>query len=166
MSNFDTLCNDELDIIFNFLSLYDIFSTKLLNKKFYFYMNTDFRLENYIYKRANMEIIKKNTIYLEKIIILHDKSGSTDYHFINDDLKDMHNLKILKLRYEKLTDEGLKYISNIQKLNLDWNTIITDEGLKYISNIKKLCFFYNKNITNKGLKYIPYVKKLSLAMKI
>lgn len=104
MSNFDTLCDDELNVIFNFLPLHYILSIKLLNKKFYFFMNTDFRLENYIYKRANMEIIKKNTKYLEKIIILHDKSGSTDYHFINDDLKDMHNSKILKLHYEKLTD--------------------------------------------------------------
>ena len=39
---------------------------------------------------------------------------------------------------ENITDEGLKYIPNIQKLNLYDNKNITDEGLKYITNIKEL----------------------------
>ena len=37
----------------------------------------------------------------------------------------------------KITDKGLKYIPNVQKLLFDISENITDEGLKYIPNIQR-----------------------------
>ena len=39
-----------------------------------------------------------------------------------------------------ITDEGLKYLTNIHTLIFDCNDNITDEGLKYLTNINKLRF--------------------------
>lgn len=47
---------------------------------------------------------------------------------------------------DNFTDNGLKYILNILKMNLYCNIIITDEGLKYITNVLELDLRDNINI--------------------
>ena len=155
--SFANLCGDELNIIFNYLSQHDVWSIKLLNKYYEYFMDTEFRLENYVHKKGNIKMIKKHARYLEKIIISgHD--GITD-----DILMDMHNLKILDLCYNNtITDNGLKNIPDIQKLTLKRNMKITDNGLKYIPNIKILNLTWNNRITDGGLKHIPNIRVLNL----
>lgn len=69
---------------------------------------------------------------------------------------------------KQITDEGLKYLSNLEKLqylNLD-DTNITDVGLKYLKNLKslkELDLFYTK-VTDKGIQELASVKSLTLLM--
>ena len=118
---FSDLCRDELNIIFNFLSLKDIWSARLLSKNYDNFINTDFILKSYVHSESNMNIIKKYDRHLEKIIIFgHD-------NFVDGDLVDMCNLKILDIpKNNKITDSGLIYISDIKELNLFFNRNITD----------------------------------------
>ena len=38
----------------------------------------------------------------------------------------------------KITDEGLKYLTNAMKINLSFCEKITDEGLKYLTNANSI----------------------------
>lgn len=59
-------------------------------------------------------------------------------------------------RCASITNKGLQNLSscrNIKELTIGGNSI-SDEGLKYLSNIPKLTFIDVSNITDKGLKYL------------
>jgi methylthioribose-1-phosphate isomerase len=50
-----------------------------------------------------------------------------------------------------ITDNGLRYLVGIMKLNLNMNRKITDNGLKYLKSIKRLKVYCNTNITKNGV---------------
>jgi hypothetical protein len=58
----------------------------------------------------------------------------------------------LSFTYTNLYDEDLKQLQYFSgTLNLSFDECITDNGLKYLQNVKKLNL-YNTDITNQGLK--------------
>lgn len=150
------ICNDVLNVILNFLPLTDIYSMKLLNKYYGEFIDTNFMLENYVHPKANKNIIQKHQNYLKKIIICNDKNIYDDY------LAGCNKLEVLDLKFSNITDKELKFIPNVQKLSLYYNTKITDEGLKFISNVRYLGLGFNNNITDKGLKFISNATHLIL----
>jgi len=120
---FTHLCDDELNIIINFLPFDDIWSVRLLNTNYKKFMDSDFKLENCVHRTVNINIVNRYRKYLQKIVI----TGYSGNDVYDDDMIDLCNLKILALPYnQKITDDGLKYISGIQKLDLYRNKNITD----------------------------------------
>ena len=86
-----------------------------------------------------------------------------------------------KIGFDKITDNGLKYLSNIKHSNIEnsgniitdkglknlqrVHTIFfprhnTDKGLKYFSNVNTIYLTNNPNITNEGLKYLTGVENI------
>lgn len=51
-----------------------------------------------------------------------------------------------------MTDEGLKYLSNVQRINLT-NTYVTNEGMKYLSEVPIIDLELT-NVTSVGEKYL------------
>ena len=56
------------------------------------------------------------------------------------------------MKIQKITDEGIKGLTNLTSLNLCNNKITTDEGIKGLINLKSLYLIGNNKITNKRLK--------------
>lgn len=83
MTKLVDLCNDELDIVFNFLPLRDLLLIRMINKYIYDFFDKNFKLENYIHTTINKIIINKYAKYLKKIII------SNDNNITNNDLRGM-----------------------------------------------------------------------------
>jgi internalin A len=84
-------------------------------------------------------------------------------------LKDLPNLKVLRLYDPVFTNEGLKIVSTLptlETLSIE-DTKITDEGLKTLGSLPNLQYLqiYNAEITDEGLKFaskFPNLKGLSL----
>ena len=155
------MCNDTLNYIFNYLPTDNIYKLKSLNKQFNDFIDNQFILTNYYCDKLNKNIIEKHKNDLNKIMCVScDDSINWD---LNDrDLMGLNKLDTLILPLNKITNEGLKYIPNIQHLNLHYNKNITNKGLKYIPNIQYLDLYFNEKITNEGLKYIPNIQYLNL----
>ena len=54
----------------------------------------------------------------------------------------------------KITNEGLKYLTNVTSINLFCCNQITDEGLKYLTNATSICLYYCKKITADGKEWL------------
>ena len=114
-------------------------------------------LPKYLYSNILLYINKKTivNIYNKSINLwlqYHELTIRNSYML----LLSSSSFKLLKLKLYNITDEDLKYIPNIE--DLDINSNITDKGLKYISNIKILNIYLNTNITDIGLNYISNMK--------
>lgn len=102
---------------------------------------------------------------------MHKDIHSLVVHSLTDDdikkLLIFQELRFLTIQYsrdgkkQKITDEGLKYLSdlpNLVSLEIRGHNQITNDGLKYISSIKTLKWLKLlelDNITDEGLKYLP-----------
>ena len=70
---------------------------------------------------------------------------------------------IPKIYHDRLIDEGIKNLSQLQALNLDRNEKITDEGIKNLSQLQTLNLNYNKKITDEGIKNLSQLQTLNLS---
>jgi len=72
----------------------------------------------------------------------------------------------LALSRSKITDKGLRYLSELTKLNrIDLtDTLITDKGLDYLSPLERweLLFIAGTEITDRGMKVFSSVKSLGM----
>ena len=136
------LNDDTLNVALNYLPIDIIYKLKLLNKQFNNFIDNEFVLINYYYHKINKNIIKKHYINLRKIIIYiypNNSRYNLNHRLEDNDMVDLNKLEILINPYDEyITDNGLKYIPNIQHLSLCNNKNITDDGLKYISKISIL----------------------------
>lgn len=110
---------------------------------------------------------------------MHKDIHSLVVHSLTDDdikkLLIFQELRFLTIQYsrdgkkQKITDEGLKYLSdlpNLVSLEIRGQNQITNDGLKYISNIKTLKWLKLlelDNITDEGLKYLPNLVSLFIS---
>jgi len=79
-------------------------------------------------------------------------------NIINEDLKYLENIQHLDLREcNQITDEGLKYLNNVRHLDLRECKKITDEGLKHLKNVQYLNLYGCNQITDEGLKHLKNV---------
>ena len=81
-----------------------------------------------IQNKINLEELTDN-----KLLAISQYYDMTEFHISNDD---------------EITDDGIKYMTHIRKLNLECNEQITDEGIKHMTQMQKL------NLT---LAYVSYV---------
>ena len=65
-------------------------------------------------------------------------------------------------RNNTITNNGLKFFTNLTSLNLCNNNIITDNGLKTLTNLTELNLCDNNTITDDGLETLTNLKKLDL----
>lgn len=77
-------------------------------------------------------------------------------------LHNLKNLKHLRLQGVYITNEGLRYLSKIEYLEINFNDRITDEGLEFIKNVKCLILPYNTKITESGLKLLKNLENFDL----
>lgn len=103
----------------------------------------------------------------ENLVRILDFTGLTT-SIVDSDLKYLLLLSEVEVIHLSncinITDEGLKYLSGLQKLrilNLD-ETNITDAGLKYIKNLKSLQYLdlAHTKVTDKGIIVLGEMKTL------
>ena len=63
----------------------------------------------------------------------------------------------------KITDEGLKYLTNAISVNLNGCNQITNEGLKYLTNATSINLKNCRKITDEGLKYLTNATSINLS---
>ena len=61
---------------------------------------------------------------------------------------------------KKISDNGIKGLSNITSLKLRRNDNISDEGIRELWNLTYLDLWYNEQITNKGTKGLSKIKTI------
>ncbi len=144
LNPFFAISDDTLNIVLNYLPTDVIYKLKSLNKQLNNFIDNQLILENYYCNILNINIIGKHKINLKKIIIHGDESNIREFN-----------------------DQDLMGLNKLDTFILPNNINITDKGLKYIHNVQHLNLYYNSNITNEGLKCIPNVRHLELKkMKI
>ena len=85
-----------------------------------------------------------------------------DISNISFDIESKKNSKqVNKINNGPLKDSDLAIFSNAKKINLD-NTKITDEALKYLTNITSITIGHNDNLTKDGLKYLASAKLITI----
>ena len=92
----------------------------------------------------------KNSI---ELIELHAKNGK----YINGDLQNLCNLEILRSPLNILNNE-FQTLTKLKFLDISHSDNVTDEGLKYLFNIEVL--IVNKNITDNGIIHMTKLRKL------
>ena len=71
----------------------------------------------------------------------------------DEGIKSLTNLTSIYLRYnDKITDEGIKSLTNLTSIDLCHNDKITNEGIKLLTNLTFIDLRYNDKITNEGIK--------------
>lgn len=92
-----------------------------------------------------------------------------NYKLTDNILKQYPHLKELSV-YPPISDEGLRWIPNLQKLRLigryvygrKLDTLITDSGLKLVTNLTALDIYCESSISDEGLQCLPYLTTLSI----
>lgn len=108
---------------------------------------------------SEFELIEKYN-YFE----IKDVSNICDLTF--EKLKYMPNLTSLNLSFHNyITDEELRSLNliDLKSLKLSRNIRITDYGLKYISNLTNIDLQYNYNITINGIKHMKNLTDIDLS---
>lgn len=80
----------------------------------------------------------------------HIKFLTVSSHTTN---KGISHLDLYKLNLdfnEKITDDGISHMKNLQELNLSDNKQITDEGISHMNKLKRL-YLCGSNITDRGI---------------
>ncbi|MHC4639336.1 MAG: leucine-rich repeat domain-containing protein, partial [Planctomycetota bacterium] len=123
------------------------------------------KLEARHIKQDNLGLDISALTRLERLIIeAHRKKGG-----IRDEdlacLSKHKRLKLCHLWHTKLTDAGMAHLAGLT--NLDWLGIsganLTDDGLKYLTNMRRLnnlSITGNGNFTDNGLRYLEGLKAL------
>ncbi len=84
-----------------------------------------------------------------------------DFVWTDDCIKKLSCLKILWLggHSVEITDEGLRHVTNLEVLNLEWNGLITDAGLKHLPKLRYLMCNYGK-FTDEGIQQLQELEVL------
>jgi hypothetical protein len=84
--------------------------------------------------------------------------------FLEHVLSRLQQLRLLELKYTKITDSGLRHLQGLKQLQtLDLsNTNISDAGLRHLTNLKQIedLNLNDTQITDKGLKYLAELPDL------
>ena len=110
----------------------------------------------------------RNLWYQLRIFVLPQKYGGlmNDKIIINDDryyyFRKVNFVVNIWTFNWKITDEGLKYLTNVTSINLYCCSKITNEGLKYLTNVTSINLYCCSKITNEGLKYLTNVTSINL----
>ena len=117
--------------------------------------------EDFVYKiikekRHYSEIIPFKNIEIHVRSIYNYEEGEAIKY-----LKGIHTLKISKFININITTEMMKEIEGTNTIIIE-KCGISDEGMKYLKGIKKLDIINSDNITDKGLKYIEGVEELNI----
>lgn len=83
-------------------------------------------------------------------------------------LKFLENIEELDLsECHKINGEGLQYLNNVKKLNLGYNRRISDDTLEYLSDsVEELFLGYCSEVTFEGLGHLTEVKKLTVGLPL
>jgi Leucine Rich repeat len=76
----------------------------------------------------------------------------------------LDKLKSLTICSDNITNEGLKYLTNIKNLNITSCEQIDDDGLKYLSNVTILNIKYCPKITTLGISYLTNIEVLIISI--
>ena len=78
-------------------------------------------------------------------------------------LKDLTNIKELRLTQSRIKGPGLAPFTNLQKLDLNYSTF-TDEGMQYLAGMKDLTHLALRDtlVSDAGLKHIAGLKQLEV----
>ena len=165
---------DVISLMFNFLTIEEICNLMYLSKKCYQVLtnNCTYKepikiLEKHYHPNFLkwLSKFKNNTLPVQKII--------GNVMSISIDIKkrlskcNLPYLKTLHLRYCRITDDLLPYLSNLTNLvELDLSSCkkITDNGFVYLSNLTnlKILSLNNCNITDTGLSYLSNLTNLQI----
>lgn len=106
--------------------------------------------------------IKNHLTYLRHLTNIN--SLSTFSKISDNDMKCLTNLTKLNLLDDhKITNYGISHLSKLKKLNLAHNYTITEEILISFPELINLELNYNQNITNNGIKNLIQLKILDLS---
>jgi len=76
-------------------------------------------------------------------------------------IKHLTNLNTLDAsENKKITDEGIKHLTNLHTLDASGNCGITDKGIKHLTNLHILYASGNEKITDEGIKYLTNLHTL------
>ena len=117
----------------------------------------EFKSQNYLLS------CDRNLWHQLRIHKLSNKYGKlmTDFILGNDERYHYYTIVNYVLN-AKITDDGLKYLTNATTINLSYCNKITDEGLKYLVNATTIDLSYCKKITDNGLKYLVNATTIKL----
>lgn len=110
-------------------------------------------VNKYLYK--NIKLIK---------IVIENQGELTKETVIN--YIDIQILKSLNMYNDKITDNMIKRMKNLEILCLSSNREITDNGIKNLKNLQELTMKINENITDDGIKELKNLEILSLPSNI
>ena len=112
-------------------------------------------LDQDILSQLRLKSVNKNTNRLR--IINFCTIGNKYLNKLNDKiLKQYDYIKYLNISCnKKITNEGIKYMTQLHSLNASRNEKITDEGIKHFIQLHELYASDNPNITDKGIIHIP-----------
>jgi hypothetical protein len=85
-----------------------------------------------------------------------------DLKLVSECIKRIGHIHLMD-RYQ-VSDDGLKYLENIQSIHIDCCEEITDNGLAHLQNINTIRIYDNKNITNAGLKHFSNSNYIELIL--
>lgn len=142
------LTSEILDYLYN----KDFYNYSLVNKKMRksaFGLINNLKIEKREQLKLVSNIIKLNSeIKIEiNCFNLYDHDDCFDFYMDDDDY---HYDKERNCFYDiHISDEDLKYLSNVRYLSINGCNFITDNGLKYLTNIYELNIIRCSNITKK-----------------
>jgi hypothetical protein len=84
-----------------------------------------------------------------------------DLKVINERIKRIECINAIECL--DISDDGLKYLKNIQRVMLYHCEAITDNGFVHLGNVDKLIIYCNDNITNSALKFMSNIYHIELS---
>src|SRR3989338_9063491 len=125
----------------------------------------------YIQKNEILKLAKTNKEYYR--YIMNEKTIMKKYRFkITQEVKNLDFISKLSykifnidLGYININDVDMKYLDEIDSINIENCKNITDKGLKYLKNVRvlnmKSC--WQDNITDRGLNYLTRIEELNIS---
>jgi hypothetical protein len=113
---------------------------------------------SYDFSSLKLDTIQLITKYNKKKILIKCFGSISD-----NELKCLSGVHRIDLSYcNSVTDNGLKYLVGVHTIDLSYCNLITDNGLKYLSEVHTINLSHCHSITDNGLKYLSKVKKITL----
>lgn len=159
------LMDDIIRLILSILSTRDFLMMRQINKHF------DDLVCNNKTNKERMITITKDHLKDKSMITspVHNLCYKLDMHDFDDvydndicDFCDIRWLRTPDFDWSNITDDGIKKLTNITHLDLDFNEYITNEGISALTNLRFLDLSGNDNITNIVLKNFTKLETLIL----
>ncbi|KYQ91951.1 hypothetical protein DLAC_07192 [Tieghemostelium lacteum] len=96
-------------------------------------------------------------------------AGQIEFLSLDSSILTDQSLKILQGKvkhldlYLDIKDEWMKYLGDVEKLELTCAKHLTDEGMKSLSNVLSLNLFCCPLVTEKGFSYLNNIKELKIS---